>query len=1313
MTETPARDALADELARALASREAFDHFLAERGYAPAPELVAPNRATLTGTRPFAPVSPEHDGAPRLLVLWADGLTQRSLLGSKLRILQKDAVHFRQRVAVTDPIEAPDLFFLASPDFLLLFPLHGDAFARRQRFTVSQLRQSSRLAERFASLTAASMAGWALASATGAGGVAPDPDSWEALETPGRRYDFDRHLYGGGALDAEFVAFMGQERRRLLEAVLDPGLHRTALAPVLTALGPELTGPEPPETLVADARLRKHVIAVVDTVLLRLVLYRYLEAQYAGITPEERAQIGFGVAGPSEVGPRAPGTWDELVSTTADVDREGHEGLLRAAVKAASAARAGSTASATQLDLFAAPLPAASVKVHAPEAFRLGVEARSQHYQQSAGGDLHRGRLAAAADVLMRFVLSHEDLRNAFATLIEGTRSSRYSFQYEDLDPRAFQRFYEDTIGTDVSVDMVDGRPRVVPRMRNRKEQGAYFTDETVCAWLVGRTLGRWYAREWLPRLQRLLPGRRAAASPGTATTLVAHLRRLGALRIIDPTCGGGIFLRAAFEFLSRAREQVATELELGAPDSVLAMVRADEVGQMFVGDADAEPGQWEWHVLLHVLYGVDVDIKAINVASNLLTLSALTYRPRGLKFPSFINTNLKHGNALVTPLAEAGRPGFASTHAETLGRLVGRRRRLRDPNLPHAEWASLHDEVASLTRPLVETEMVGAWRDVLGGRDDPEGEALRTRLNEVGCFLYEAEFPEVFFDDAGALRPDAGFDVVVGNPPWEEPAAELKHFLPEYDADYRELSGRASQEREAALLSEPHIAARWRAFEQSVDDYKALLTRSGYTHQRRAVRGKIPGAHTNLFKYATEMAHRILRPPAEDEDGGAAGLVVDGGLWNDLAANGLRAMLLDEARLEALCGFTNNGGLFPDVHRSYKFGCVVWRRGGRTASFPAVFMQLEWSDLEHFDQRAATLDAEAIRTDPRDSYPMPEVRGPEHAAAERALSTQPVLGGPPWEVDIYSRELNAGEQRHYFHPEQATGRLPVLQGAQFNHWGVHDAELPEFWVDPSNDPTAAGAFLRAKQEGRILAAIAEHLGATKDKDRAAREWVRARTGSPDLPPEWVRLDWDAPRLAWRSIGRNDDRRTLITGIVPAHVALTDKAPFVRPFRLSVTDAGPRWVPQLTGPELLYLSGMLSSYVCDAVVRSRVAKTDVKAYLVLGLPVPPWRDTPTHRRVAELAARLTCRPATPERPWADYTALAAELGLTPERDALTDPQARRDAEVELNAHACGLYGLDRDAFRFLMTTLFDTPKHRDTHFEFRDAIAAARVGWGG
>lgn len=1284
---TTQRDHAATELERALRSGDDFDRWLLTRGYAPADEVIAPDRASLSGVRPMATVDADLTHAPRLLVLWRDDLTRRALHGSALRRLQKDAVHFRERVVVHgDAVQAPDLFFLACPHFLMVFPLGDDPFARRQRFTVEQLRHSATLGQRFAALSAPNMARWA---SEPAGGDAAD--SWADLDLGERSFDWEKHLYGGGRLDEEFVAFMGQERRRLVEAALDPGRDEALLLPMLVALGADAAGGDPggvgrvptgPE-LVRDPALRKQVVAVVDTVLLRLVLYRYLEAQFADVDPDERRGIGFG-------------TWDQLVDRTADVSQERHAALVKQARLARqNAARQPVKTppvktTGPQLDLFGVPEP--SVQVHDADAFVEGVKAAGAYYQSSAGGDLHRGQLARAANVLQDHLLADPALRDAFATLIEGTRSTRYSFNYEDLDPRAFQRFYEDTIGTDIGFSVDDGRVRVVPRMRNRKEQGAYFTDERVCRWLVERTLGKWFEEAWLPGLLDLLPlGERRG--PAVLPALEAHLDRLLGLRVIDPTCGGGIFLRAAFEFLSRKREVVSIRLEDGlTPEATAALNEKAPYAHLL---PDAHPGAWEWHLLLHVLYGVDIDIKAINIASNLLTLSALTYRPKGLCFPSFINTNLKRGNALVTPLAEEERAAFLARWRDELVGLMALRGRLRDPELAHDEWEALHQEVVGRTRAIVEAEVGRAWRGVFG-----DG-ALQDRVDRVGVFLYEVEFPEVFFTADGRLRADAGFDVVVGNPPWEAPAKQLKQFLPEYDPDYRELSQARAIEAEERLLVQPAIAAAWERFQANVEDYRTLLGATPYRHQSRRVRGKIRGNQNNLYAYAVETAWHVLK-----EDG-AAGLVLDGGLWNDLSCAGLRALLLDEGRLEVICGFNNNLGLFPDVHRSYKFGCFVYRRGGRTESFRGVFMRTTFDDLDTFDQHAVTLEAAVIRADRRESYPIPEIRSTEHWQAERGLSVHPLLDDPEWATDTYSRELHAADQRHYFHAEPREGWLPLAQGAQFNHWGVHEATPPEAWVDPAD--TGAGGFLRSRQEGRILAAIAEHIGAASGKEAAAREWLRALTGQPEVPAEWVRLDWDGYRLAWRNICRNDDRRTLIAGIVPRRVALTDKAPFVRPFRMEVTGDGLRWTPQYPPAQLCYLAGMLSSYVCDAVTRSRLAKTDLKLWFFLGLPVPPWRDTPAHYRIAELTARLTCRPATPERPWADYTDLAVDLGLTPERDALLDPTARRDAEVELNAHACALYGLDRDAFRFLMTTLFDTPRHRDTHFEMRDAILAH--GW--
>ena len=56
--------------------------------------------------------------------------------------------------------------------------------------------------------------------------------------------------------------------------------------------------------------------------------------------------------------------------------------------------------------------------------------------------------------------------------------------------------------------------------------------------------------------------------------------------------------------------------------------------------------------------------------------------------------------------------------------------------------------------------------------RDDRRAEVARRER----FFHWELEFPEAFFDDGGEPRHDAGFDAVIGNPPWAA-AGEITAF--------------------------------------------------------------------------------------------------------------------------------------------------------------------------------------------------------------------------------------------------------------------------------------------------------------------------------------------------------------------------------------------------------------------------------------------------------------------------------------------------------------------------------------------------------
>jgi hypothetical protein len=524
------------ELEQALSSLSSFEAWLASRGYQPEPEpLPSPQRAVLTGARPFhAPGMV----APRILTLWRPEMRERSVQGNELRKLQREANHYVTRLKAEGAGDrTPDLCVVASHEFLLAFPLDGNPFARRLRFTPDRLRADSPLTQHFLLLSAATMAGWMHSQPTASNAVLASILGTTARPT----WDFSR-LFVGSSLDDDFVAFMAHSRQHIASLLIDTrGGQR-----LLKSLWPHLkeaaraedagkTMP-PLHELVRQGRYRHALVATVDTVLLRLVLYRYLEAQFGYTqTREEQQQVAFG-------------SYDELLEQTTRFDAAALAKLLRRI-------GAGETLDSlkTQLDLFS-PQKQQIMRFTDEDRFVTGLRQRAERYQSVAGGDLHHGSIAEAADCLQQFLLDHR--RDEFALLLEGTRTELYSFHYADLDPRAFQRFYEQTIGTDIRLTYdaksKEVRVDVVGFERNRKEQGAYFTDERLCGWLVDRTLGRTYT-EWKGRLAEFLQTHTRQPA-GRLPELRALLDELLGWRILDPTCGGGIFLRAAFEYLSKRR---------------------------------------------------------------------------------------------------------------------------------------------------------------------------------------------------------------------------------------------------------------------------------------------------------------------------------------------------------------------------------------------------------------------------------------------------------------------------------------------------------------------------------------------------------------------------------------------------------------------------------------------------------------------------------------------------------------------------------------------------------------------------------------
>ncbi|QSG15199.1 Type II restriction enzyme, methylase subunit [Halapricum desulfuricans] len=334
---------------------------------------------------------------------------------------------------------------------------------------------------------------------------------------------------------------------------------------------------------------------------------------------------------------------------------------------------------------------------------------------------------------------------------------------------------------TEVSVaDAVETVPEgglyVVNDEGERKATGAYYTPDYVVTYIVEETVG-----PLVDDIEDDLQDR------GLERSDVEYFRGLydgiQELRILDPAMGSGHFLTKATAYLTeRVMEVVREQEQFDFPEDEIRRTIAKEC-----------------------IYGVDLNGMAVELAKLSMWLETLAAD----KPLAFFDHHLKTGNSLVgSDITEVlsedseGEGGqltltqaFARVRQRTLGHVMELMQELlaidNDELADIKSMEELYDEIRDdpLYGRLFELANVhtaerfgldvpeGAYEEMADAIEDEDDWAeiqendwftsAQAMAGEETFFHWELEFPEVFFDQDGEKMDSAGFDAVVGNPPY------------------------------------------------------------------------------------------------------------------------------------------------------------------------------------------------------------------------------------------------------------------------------------------------------------------------------------------------------------------------------------------------------------------------------------------------------------------------------------------------------------------------------------------------------------------
>ena len=353
----------------------------------------------------------------------------------------------------------------------------------------------------------------------------------------------------------------------------------------------------------------------------------------------------------------------------------------------------------------------------------------------------------------------------------------------------------------------------------------------------------------------------------------------------------------------------------------------------------------------------------------------------------------------------------------------------------------------------------------------------------EMRFFHWELEFPDVFRETG------AGFDAILGNPPWDIAKPVSKEFFSNIDPLYRSYGKQEALRKQTAYFEDGlaegdwlDYNARFRAqsnftshaaspFGDPEDNDKSgdrFTIVRGYENRElhdtwREARDRTRGfadpshpfrhqgsADVNLYKLFLEAAHTLLKPV------GRLGFVVPSGLYSDNGTGALRRLFVEHCRWEWLFGIENREKIFP-IDSRFKFNPVIIEKGEATEAIRTVFMRRNLDDWERAEDLATRYTRQQVERFSPKSRAILEIQSKRDLEIlEKIYANSVLLGddGPDGWGIRYATEFHMTNDSHLFPPRpqwEAKGYRPD----EYSRWLLGDwRPIEELWEEIGVDPS-------------------------------------------------------------------------------------------------------------------------------------------------------------------------------------------------------------------------------------------------------------------
>jgi hypothetical protein len=829
-------------------------------------------------------------------------------------------------------------------------------------------------------------------------------------------------------------------------------------------------------------------------------------------------------------------------------------------------------------------------------------------------------------------------------------------------------------------------------------------------------------------------------STPLSDRHILAAEQALLSLRILDPACGSGHFLLAAARRLGKELAKIRSGEEEPAPERVREAIR---------------------DVVAHCLYGVDKNPLAVELCRVALWLEAhCAGKPL-----TFLDHRIKCGDSLVGVLdpkvLQMGIPDEAFTPvssdsreaAQSLKRrnrserkaLGGEGKQLSLPLEPEEALTKLSQErqeleaipddspeevsrkqqlysrscqdpehqklveachlwTAAFFQPLTSdfsrAITTQAVIDRLGDKVHPQALATAQALaSEQRFFHWPLEFPEVF--------EQGGFDVILGNPPWERIKLQEEEFFASRDAQIAKAPNADARKRLIKQLPEvnPALWAEYQHALHAAESTSRFLRGSG----QYPLTGR---SDINTYSVFAERVRLLLSPR------GRAGIIVPTGIATDDTNKLFFADVVEKGQLASLFDFENRDKLFPAVDSRMKFCLLTLTGRNVSASAPAFAFFATRADHLRDPRRLFSLTPQDIARINPNTRTLPVFRTRQDADLTRAIYERvPVLvnertGENPWDVRFMAM-FHMSNDSHLFHTRsQLEAKGYRLVGNTFvagdptspspaRYLPLYEAKM--IWHYDHRYGTYEGVRDRSSTQ---LPTPDERQHADPHFVVQPWYWVPAEEVTKRLG-EWQR-GW---LLGFRDVTNATNERTAIFSLLP-RVGAGNNLPILL-------------FSEKSNVRACCLLANLNAQAFDYVTRQKIAGVHMNFFFVSQLPVlPPDAYTPEDLRFIVPRVLELVYTSWDMKPFADDVWREADEGLravirphppTSSPAALGEgfpfppftwnEERRAILRAELDAYYARLYGLTRKQLRYILDPADLTERELEDILDPREEVA--------